>query len=209
MINFIYIIGPIAWAYMFLNIKNILQKERLYDSSLSHKISNNILAGSHCYYTLLLLYFHYTINDGNYFGYIKFNTTSFYIYDAFRMIYYNYNKFGVSQGVMILHHVGTVLMLNGFTYCGKEFFVFGEMSNILLYPVYHFHTLKIKNKVLDIGRVLQLITYSIPRIFIFTYYYYQTILNDPLWISIPGFIMYMMGVYWSYRLYSDVLRVIY
>ncbi len=120
------------------------------------------------------------------------------------MIYYNYDKFGKYQGVMILHHIGTILMLNDFTYCGKEFFIFGEMSNILLYPVYHFHTLKKNNLFLDICRVLQLITYSIPRIFIFTYYYYYTVLNDPLWISIPGFIMYLMGVYWSYKLYIDV-----
>ena len=142
--------------------------------------------------------------------YVTHISIGFYIYDLiylFTTVLKFKDKLG-QQLPYFIHHIITITILHGSLYnvyflTITDGYYILEMSNMMLYTSYHIHKEYKNYKLIYVTDFIQLIWYSyyrIIRILVFSYEIIDEILEQKASMCIMLFIIYLMGVSWSYKL---------
>ena len=150
-------------------------------------------------------------NYNNDMVYITHVTIGFYIYDIIYLvsaIVKTNNKLKQSAPFLI-HHILTISILYNSLYTPYfstmwEGYSIFEMSNLMIYVAYHTHKEYTNNKqVIYIIDFIQVIWYSYYRIIKISFFYYNIrhkLYEQPVSFCTILFILYLMGIFWSYKL---------
>ena len=201
MFNIGYII-PIIMSCHLLLLELIKYKKE--------EVSKNII---HFIHGLIFIVYHNYNNDNTDntdMTYITHVSIGFYIYDLIYLFTYVLKcKDKVTQQLpYIFHHIITVKILYSSLYnvyflsILNGYYIF-EMSNMMLYISYHIHKEHKNNKLIFITDFIQLIWYSYFRLFkilSFCYGIRYEIYEQTIILQIMLFIVYLMGLSWSYNL---------
>jgi hypothetical protein len=168
------------------------------------EVSKNIIHFIHG--LIFILYHNYRIDM----VYITHVSIGFYIYDLiylFTTVLKFKDKLG-QQLPYFIHHIITITILHGSLYNAyflsilNGYYIF-EMSNMMLYISYHIHKEHKNYKLIYVTDFIQLIWYSyyrIIKILVFSYEIIDEILEQKASLCIMLFVIYLMGVSWSYKL---------
>lgn len=166
-------------------------------------MANNFTAFTHAFFSTLLSLF-ILIYKNNY-NYLIIFSTGYFLYDIIFNI--KYIKSTINK-IYIYHHLATIFYLHQepITYRITEIIGVGELSNLPSYFVYYY--LKKDNnkndnyKKIYILKKIQFYSYSLIRIPIASYLLFDVLNNvddiKPIIIMLP---IYLMGIFWSYRLW--------
>ena len=168
------------------------------------EVSKNII---HFIHGLIFILYHNYSNDMVYVTHISIG---FYIYDLI-YLFTTALKFKDKLGQQLpyfIHHIITITILHGSLY--NVYFLtiidgyyFLEMSNMMLYTSYHIHKEYKNYELIYVTDFIQLIWYSYYRIIkflVFSYEIRDKLLEQKASMCIMLFIIYLMGVSWSYKL---------
>jgi hypothetical protein len=185
------------------------------------EVSKNIIHFIHG--IIFIAYHNYNIDM----IYITHVSIGFYIYDLIYLSTYilkvkdkdkdnDENKIN-KHAPYIVHHIITVKILYSSLYDPhflsilKGYYIF-EMSNMMLYISYHIHKEYKNNKLLVVTDFLQLMWYSyfrIIKILLFCYSVRYEIYEQTIISQIMLFIVYLMGISWSYKLVTKNINNFY
>ena len=168
------------------------------------EVSKNII---HFIHGLIFILYHNYSNDMVYVTHISIG---FYIYDLiylFTTVLKFKDKLG-QQLPYFIHHIITITILHGSLYnvyflTITDGYYILEMSNMMLYTSYHIHKEYKNYKLIYVTDFIQLIWYSYYRIIKFVVFSYEIrdkLLEQKASMCIMLFIIYLMGVSWSYKL---------
>jgi len=195
MFNLGYIL-PIVMSCHLLLLELVKYKKEEVSKNIIHFIHGLIFIACHDYKTDMI--------------YVTHISMGFYIYD---LIYLCTSIVKVKDKVSkqvpyIVHHIITTKILYTSLYNSyflsilKGYYIF-EMSNMMLYISYHIHKEYKNDKLIFVTDFIQLIWYSYFRIFkilLFSYSVRDQIFEQTIILQIMLFIIYLMGVSWSYNL---------
>ena len=212
MFNIGYII-PIVMSCHLLLLELVKYKKEEVSKNIIHFIHGIIFIAYHNYNIDMIYITHVSIG--------------FYIYD---LIYLFTNILKVKDkdkdndenkinkhAPYIVHHIITVKILYSSLYDPhflsilKGYYIF-EMSNMMLYISYHIHKEYKNNKLLVVTDFLQLMWYSyfrIIKILLFCYSIRDEIYEQTIVSQIMLFIVYLMGISWSYKLVTKNINNFY
>ena len=196
MFNIGYII-PIVMSCHLLLLELMKYKKEEVSKNIIHFIHGLVFIACHYYKTDMIYVTHVSIG--------------FYIYD---LIYLCTSIVKVKDKVSkqvpyIVHHIITTNILyislynSYFLSILQGYYIF-EMSNMMLYISYHIHKEYKNYKLIFVTDFIQLIWYSYFRIFKFLLFCYSVrdeIYEQTIILQIMLFIIYLMGVSWSYNLF--------
>lgn len=211
-------IALIYWPFLetFLrnNKKYILDKK--YNKEELHKINSHFISGFHALSIIIFGCIYLVTQSSNVFYFIFFFSIVYFIYDSYS-IWFNkikeYYPYFIHHGASIyflqclLNYEGDVknTMISGY--------ILLEITNLPSYYIYYYlKTNETKNeeyykKLLNL-KLGQLGLYGVLRLIVFGYlmkYCYKYICHQPVLTScIVG--LYIMGVYWSYKLIQGYLK---
>jgi hypothetical protein len=188
---------PVVMSYRLLFLELLKYKKEEVSKNIIHIINSIIFILSHTYNNEMI--------------YITNVTIGFYIYD---LIYLTILILKSSNSIKhhasyVIHHILAIKIL----YCSlynpyiastwKGYHIL-EMSNIMLYVSYHIHKEYKNNKnLIYIADFTELIWYSYYRIIDLSYFLYSIrnqIYEQTNAIYVSIFIIYLMGLVWSYKL---------
>ena len=195
MFNIGYII-PILMSFHLLLLELVKYKKEEVSKNIIHFIHGLIFIVCHDYKHDMIYITHVSIG--------------FYIYD---LIYLLTTSLKVEDKLSrnapyIIHHIITIKILYSSLYnlyflsILNGYYIF-EMSNMMLYISYHIHKEHKNYKLIYATDFIQLIWYSyyrIIKILLFSIINKNEILDNHVSIPIMVFIIYLMGMSWSYNL---------
>ena len=158
------------------------------------KLNNNFIDFSH---TLLCIplgvlsyYYDYTIIPYIFYTYSR----SFFIWDSVKIILNDHKSF-----MYILHHIGSVLLLDKIYYESHkiflELFIIGELSNISIYTTYHL--IKTNGNNIFYHKLFQIVWYGYLRVYLITRYYLEYLFIYEFDILMKlSLLIYLLGIYW-------------
>ena len=183
----------------FLKAKAWYKTETLVDKLLD----NVFVSGMHCYICVFNIILYMFTLQQNYLDNAIIFSSSYYIYDLIRIVNnYHYNAY---DNIYLLHHLVAICVLQyNILQYGIFYFIIGEFSNIFYYPVYYCNKLNTDVLTTRMLKKLQFISYFFCRVIIMSYYVYLTVLIETTPILIFTSPIYLMGVFWSYKLYLNL-----
>lgn len=196
MFNINYVI-PIILSFNFILTELLKYK--------NEKMSKNITG---LIYTVIFIIHHSYADDLEYEVHISIGYYIFDLYYMVKIILQDKTKLGVNMNYIIHHIISLYILYKSFDSKNFELILNGyyifQNSNIVLYTSYYIHKeypndIKIKG----INDFVQFIWYSYYRIIkmlYYLYYYRDAFFNIGWSLNITIFIIYMMGVLWSYKL---------
>jgi hypothetical protein len=195
MFNIGYII-PIIMSFHLLLLELVKYKKE--------EVSKNII---HFIHGLIFILYHNYSSD---MVYITHVSIGFYTYDLiylFTSILKDKSKAG-KYSTYIIHHLITINILCYSFYCLYFASILNglyllEMSNIMLYISYHIYKEYENYKLIYATDFIQLIWYSyyrVIKILLFIFSIKNELLDSHVSLPIMIFIIYLMGMSWSYKL---------
>lgn len=148
------------------------------------KLSRNLVSAVHSFLTVALLTTKHFIK----YEIIVINSVSYFIWDLIYMF-----KTRI-EPMFVYHHLVAISLLlsNLDKYLIRDVFFYGELSNVFNYIVYHFLQTDVECWKL---RIVQSLWFSYFRMYKFTLILLDNIQYNI--IAYNGFVLYLMGMYWS------------
>lgn len=173
--------------------------------NLPEKLNRNLISAIHCYLNILLTIGSIVYSSNFIFSLAIFNSLGYFIYDVFYILRKRLNEIGyIVHHILSIGFLGYILMLD-ITNSFRFFLLIsiGEVSNVLIYPVYHLIQLNYKNIFIEKLKWWQAFIYTFCRIY-----------GLPIYVLISGIehnfiiyslmIIYMMSYIWSYRILNKI-----
>ena len=187
------------WMYEFLILENIIQKK---------KVSKTLVSFTHCILSIVLSYQFLVGNIQKDLEYCI--STAYFIYDGILLL--RYEK-GLMRNGYLLHHILSIFFLYEFfnpiydVWYIILLYMILEISNIFLHIVYILYQYKISYKVIQYFEKIQFWIYFPCRIIFIPICMIMICRNGWEWSGIIGTsLIYLMGVYWSWRLYLKITK---
>ena len=168
------------------------------------EVSKNII---HFILGIIFILYHNYSNDMVYMTHVSIG---FYVYDVIYLFatVLNFKDKMAQQVPYFIHHIITIAILHSSLYnvyflLLLDGYYILEMSNMMLYISYHIHKEYKNYKLIYIIDFIQLIWYSyyrIIKILVLSYISIDKILELKASLCIMLFIVFLMGVSWSYNL---------
>ena len=218
-------VTTLGWDYVYSRFKTtLLQKKSNKKGTITikktNKISKNKISGIHAsgvvLLSLLYKYFHNKYGNSKsklIISVIEPFTVGYFVFDSVQHIRILQEKFNIASVGYIVHHILVSLSV---MYCrqNKQYqnnvitiLGLGEFSNLPSYIMYHLRQYNKKDT--KLGRFVltyQTIHYSFIRIFVILYYFLNSKTKKDI-LNISFWTVYMMGVYWSKLLWSQLLEL--
>lgn len=175
--------------------------------NLPEKLNRNLISAIHCYLNILLTIGSIVFNSNLIYLLAVFNSIGYFIYDLILIYRKELKEYGY-----IVHHfislgfLGYILMLdNKMSFSFFLLLTIGELSNILIYPIYHLIQTNYQGEILERLKWWQALTYTLFRIYGFPIYTFLAGIEHNF-IIYCLMVIYLMSYFWSYKILSK-LRV--
>jgi hypothetical protein len=172
---------------------------------LPEKQNRNVISAIHCYLNIFFTLGSIIYSSNIMFLLAIFNSIGYFLYDLLYIIRKSLKETGyIVHHILSLGFLGYILSLE----LNESFKFFlllfiGELSNILIYPVYHLIQINYQGEIVEKLKWWQAFIYTICRIY-----------GLPIYVLISGIehnytvyslmVIYMMSFIWSYKILSKI-----
>lgn len=216
-------VATLGWDFVFYKFKTFFLKNKIsipYKNNTipkSVKVSRNKVSGIHAGGVVILTLLYKLCNNYNrkqmIISLLEPFTLGYFVFDSIQNIIILRKKFDLTSLGYLIHHIlvsFAVLYSNRVKSVQNGVYTIlglGEISNLPSYVMYHLIHKNKKNT--RLGRSVltyQTVHYTLIRLFILPYFFLNNKNRTDL-MNLPFWVIYMMGVYWSRLLWTQLLHI--
>jgi len=175
--------------------------------NIPEKLNRNLISALHCYLNISLTTVSIFYSSNIVFSLAIFNSIGYFIYDLIYILRKRLNEYGyIVHHILSLGFLGYILTLdiqNSFRLFMLLFI--GELSNILIYPVYHLIQTNSGNSIVEKLKWWQAFTYTGFRLYGFPIYVLMVGIEHNILVY-SLMVIYIMSFMWSYKILSKIRR---